>query len=175
MKAFPRWRFEKPVKRHRADHRIRHLSSGTMLMTMAFAQLSGSRSLREVVGALERLPGCHALLGLQPVRRSTLADANRQRPAALFEDVNVVYDPGADAPVCHAVTSVRTNDITPAKRFPVEPGATYVFDRGYYDFGFWNALDAKGCRFVTRLASSRRNTLDKPQPHDQLQIPFAKI
>ena len=87
MKAFPRWRFEKLVKRHQADHWVRHLSSWTLLLTMVFAQLSGSRSLREVVGALERFPGCHAHLGLQPVRRSTLADANRRRPAALFEDV----------------------------------------------------------------------------------------
>ncbi|MDE0204284.1 MAG: IS4 family transposase [Rhodospirillaceae bacterium] len=196
MKAFPRWRFDKLVERHRADYRVRRLSSWSQLQAMVFCQLSGSRSLRETVGALERFPGCHAHLGLEPVRRSTLADANRVRPAALFEDVlealvgelgrrggrrgkemlrlidatrvmvgkriesweadgavklHVVYDPGADAPVCFAVTSVRMNDITPAKRFPIEPGATYVFDKGYYDFGFWAALDAEGCRFVTRL------------------------
>ena len=196
MKAFPRWRFDKLVERHRADYRVRRLSSWSQLQAMVFCQLSGSRSLREVVGALERFPKSHAHLGMQPVRRSTLADANRVRPAALFEDVlealvrelgrssgrrgremlrlvdatrvlvgkriesweadgcvklHVVYDPGADAPVYHAVTSVRTNDITPAKRFPIEPGATYVFDKGYYDFGFWAALDAEDCRFVTRL------------------------
>ena len=196
MKAFPRWRFDKLVERHRADYRVRRLSSWSQLQAMVFCQLSGSRSLREVVGALERFPKSRAHLGMQPVRRSTLADANRVRPAALFEDVlealvrelgrssgrrgremlrlvdatrvmvgkriesweadgavklHVVYDPGADAPVCFAVTSVRMNDITPAKRFPIEPGATYVFDKGYYDFGFWAALDAKECRFVTRL------------------------
>jgi hypothetical protein len=38
-----------------------------------------------------------------------------------------------------------------AKAFPVEPGATYVFDLGYYAFAFWAKLDAAGCRFVTRL------------------------
>ena len=38
---------------------------------------------------------------------------------------------------------------------PVEPGATYVFDLGYYDFGWWAKLDRAGCRFVTRL---KRNT-----------------
>ena len=36
--------------------------------------------------------------------------------------LHVVYDPDADAPGCHALTSARTNDITPAKRFPIEPG-----------------------------------------------------
>ena len=62
--------------------------------------------------------------------------------------------------------SVRTNDITPAKHFPVEPGATYVFDKGYYDFGFWNALDAKGCRFVTRLKKNSSLTLIETRPVD---------
>ena len=65
--------------------------------------------------------------------------------------LHVVYDPEVETPVCFAVTSARVNDITPAKRFPIEPGATYVFDKGYYDFGFWAALDGAGCRFVTRL------------------------
>jgi len=196
MKAFPRWRFEALVKRHGADRRVRRLPSWSQFLAMLYAQLSGARSLREVIAALERFPGSHAHLGLKPVRRSTLADANRLRPAALFEDVlaalvgqlsgsagrqgremlrlidatrvtvgkrithwqvdgsvklHVVYDPGMETPVCFAVTSARVNDITPAKRFPIEPGAIYVFDKGYYDFGFWAALDAKGCRFVTRL------------------------
>jgi hypothetical protein len=33
---------------------------------------------------------------------------------------------------------------------PIAAGATYVFDKGYYDFAFWAKLDAAGCRFVTR-------------------------
>ena len=196
MKAFPRWRFDALVARHGADHRVRRLPSWSQFVAMLYAQLSGSRSLREVIAALERFPSSHAHLGLKPVRRSTLSDANRLRPAALFEDVlaalvgqlggaagkrgreilrlidatrvvvgkrieswqvdgcvklHVVYDPEVETPVCFAVTSARVNDITPAKRFPIEPGATYVFDKGYYDFGFWAALDGAGCRFVTRL------------------------
>ena len=31
------------------------------------------------------------------------------------------------------------------------PGATYVFDLGYYDFAWWAKLDALGCRLVTRF------------------------
>ena len=209
MKAFPRWRFETLVQRHGADYRVRRLSPWSQLQAMVFAQLSGSRSLREVVGALERFPKSHAHLGLAPVRRSTLSDANRVRSPALFEDVlealvaqlgassgrrgremlrlvdatrvlvgkriesweaegavklHVVYDPDAAAPVCHALTSARTNDITPAKRFPIEPGATYVFDKGYYDFAFWAALHASGCRFVTRLKKNSPVRLIETRP-----------
>ncbi|PJG57251.1 IS4 family transposase, partial [Bradyrhizobium forestalis] len=35
------------------------------------------------------------------------------------------------------------------------PGATYVYDLGYYDYGWWARLDEAGCRFVTRL---KKNT-----------------
>lgn len=42
-------------------------------------------------------------------------------------------------------------DITAAKAMPIEPGATYVYDLGYYDFGWWAHLDSLGCRIVTRL------------------------
>jgi hypothetical protein len=37
---------------------------------------------------------------------------------------------------------------------PIEAGATYVFDLGYYDFGFWASLDALGCRLVTRFKTN---------------------
>jgi hypothetical protein len=65
--------------------------------------------------------------------------------------VHVVYDPDADCPIYAAVTPANINDITAAKEMPITPGATYVFDLGYYDYGWWAALDAAGCRIVTRL------------------------
>jgi hypothetical protein len=68
--------------------------------------------------------------------------------------VHVVYDPDADCPIYAAVTPANVNDITAAKNMPITPGATYVFDLGYYDFGWWAALDAAGCRIVTRLKAN---------------------
>ncbi|PDS93054.1 IS4 family transposase, partial [Rhizobium sp. S9] len=50
----------------------------------------------------------------------------------------------------------NVNDITAAKVMPIEAGATYVFDLGYYDFGWWAKLNAAGCRIVTRLKSHTR-------------------
>src|SRR5262249_29887486 len=38
-----------------------------------------------------------------------------------------------DRPAGAVVTAANVNDITPAKVMPIEPGATYVFDLGYYD------------------------------------------
>jgi DDE family transposase/uncharacterized protein DUF4372 len=64
---------------------------------------------------------------------------------------HIVYDPNADQPVYLAVTPANINDITAAKAMPIDGGATYVYDLGYYDYGWWAALDAEGCRLVTRL------------------------
>lgn len=68
---------------------------------------------------------------------------------------HIIYDPHADRPVYFAVTPAKVNDITVAKAMPIEAGATYVYDLGYYDYGWWASLDHAGCRFVTRL---KKNT-----------------
>lgn len=65
--------------------------------------------------------------------------------------LHMVFDPQSGRPTCFTVTPERVNDITAAKTMPIESGATYVFDKGYYDFAFWARLAAEGCRFVTRL------------------------
>ena len=58
---------------------------------------------------------------------------------------HIVYDPDADQPVYLMVTPANVNDITAAREMPIEAYATYVFDLGYYDFGWWAALDDAGC------------------------------
>jgi IS4 transposase len=69
--------------------------------------------------------------------------------------LHLLYDPDADCPLYFATSPANVNDITEAKAMPVEAGATYVFDLGYYDYGWWAKLDAADCRIVTRL---KRNT-----------------
>ena len=69
--------------------------------------------------------------------------------------MHIVYDPNADRPVYFEITPAKVNDITVAKALPVEAGATYVFDLGYYDYGWWAEIDDVGGRFVTRL---KKNT-----------------
>jgi len=68
--------------------------------------------------------------------------------------VHVIYDADADRPIYAAVGAANLNDITVAHQMPVEPGATYVFDLGYYDYAWWAELDAAGCRIVTRFKSN---------------------
>jgi len=74
---------------------------------------------------------------------------------AVGAKLHVIYDPHADRPIYAAVSLANVNDITAAQAMPITPGATYVFDLGYYDYAWWAKLDAQGCRIVTRF---KRNT-----------------
>src|SRR5712672_1846562 len=67
---------------------------------------------------------------------------------------HIIYDPDADQPLYLMVTPSNVNDITTAKEMPIEAGASYVFDLGYYDYGWWSELDEAGCRIVTRLKAN---------------------
>ena len=87
LKALPRGRFESIAKCHRQGRRKRSLSDWGHFVAMVFAQASGTRSLRDLERVSERQAGVMTHLGIARIRRTTLADANATRPAALFEDV----------------------------------------------------------------------------------------
>lgn len=83
-------------------------------------------------------------------------------PQTACAKMHLVFDPDAACPVYHGVTGGQTNDVTFAQSLPLEPGATYVFDLGYYDYGWWARMHELGCRIVTRF---KKNTpLHRPMP-----------
>ena len=75
-----------------------------------------------------------------------------------------VYDPDLGCPVYHAITAANVNDIVAAKAMPIEAGATYVFDLGYYDYAWWARLDQADCRIVTRFKSNTKLLKAKDMP-----------
>lgn len=77
---------------------------------------------------------------------------------------HVVYDADADCPIYAQVSAATVNDITIAQQMPVEPGARYVFDLGYYDYRWWAKLDDNGCRIVTRLKKNTPLTIIEERP-----------
>jgi len=79
---------------------------------------------------------------------------------------HIIFDPDTDQPLYLMVTPANVNDITAAKEMPIEPGATYVFDLGYYDYGWWATLHQAGCRIVTRLKTNTpfESVEDRPVP-----------
>ncbi len=66
---------------------MRRLPSKTQLIALLYAQLAGAMSLRETVAGLRSHAARLYHLGARPVCRSTLADANAQRPAAVFAEL----------------------------------------------------------------------------------------
>lgn len=188
------------VEQHEATRDPRALEAKPHLIAMLFAQLFGSRSLRDIETSLKSHASKLYHLGGDTVSRSALATANASRPVETFSvllsalmaqlqrgyrrkiddcvrlidsttvklsglsgdwatfsagvcgaKAHIVYDPDADQPLYLMVTASNVNDITAAKEMPIDPGATYVFDLGYYDFGWWATLHSAGCRIVTRL------------------------
>lgn len=204
MNYVPMHRLERIVEKYGADDLARKLSTKRHLVALLYGQFSGAASLRAIVTGMESHETRLYHLGSAPVKRSTVSDANTDRPWQVFSDLfsamlgqahpglrrashdavrlidssslrlsslsgdwasfsagvwgakmHIIYDPHADRPVYFAVTPANVNDITAAKAMPIEPGATYAFDLGFYDYGFWAKLDEAGCRFVTRL---KKNT-----------------
>lgn len=79
------------VERHDGDHGVgRGANAWTCirhLKALLFAQLAGLNSLREIEQGLSAHPGGLYHLDLRVPRRSTLSDAQANRPAAVFRDV----------------------------------------------------------------------------------------
>jgi putative transposase len=204
LKVLPRRRFAASVERHKGDRCIKGFSSWDHLVTLICAQLGGLSSLREVQAVWNAQAVHHYHLGTGLIRRSTLSDANRRRPSAIFAETfaalseladgalprhgseilrlidatpipltslhqwadwngrtrglkaHVVYDPDVDRPVRLEITSATVNDVVAGRRQPIEPGATYVFDKAYVDYAWWRQLHDAGCGFVTRPKSNVR-------------------
>ena len=65
--------------------------------------------------------------------------------------MHVVYNLNEQKPTCFTFTSPRVNDIEEGKLVEIKSNQTYVFDRGYMDFNWWNEIDEKNAYFVSRL------------------------
>jgi putative transposase len=197
------------VREHDGDHGVgsgdnawtceRHLK------TLLFGQFAGLQSLREIVEGLGAQSASFYHLNLRAPCRSTLSDANAERPAAVFRDIamalipvaagalrregdglirlldsspiplngnrfawaeanartrglklHLLHDPRHGRPVWFEVTSAKIDDVVAGRAVPLEPGATYVFDKGYTDYRWWSEILAAGAFFVTRRKRNAR-------------------
>ena len=125
------------------------------LFSDLFAHMAGqaNRSTRR------RIADATRIIDATKVKLSDLsADWARFSDAHCAAKLHIVYDPHGAMPLKAEITPDTVNDITPAKALKIEPGATYVFDLAYYDFGWWAELNGQGCRFVSRLKGNTRIT-----------------
>jgi hypothetical protein len=120
-----------------------------------FAELFAHMVAQAHRGLRRKIAETTYLIDSTSLRLSGLsADWARFSAGVCGAKVHVIYDPDADRPIYAAVSAAKVNDITAAQAMPIEPGATYVFDLGYYDYAWWTELDKAGCRIVTRLKSN---------------------
>jgi putative transposase len=75
--------------------------------------------------------------------------------------MHVVYHPGNDVPRCVEITSATVNDVEIGRQTELEAGAIYVFDKGYYHFGWWKKINAANAFFVTRVKVNTRLRMTK--------------
>jgi len=120
-----------------------------------FAGLLSTLMLSLQAGYRRKIGDCVRLIDSTSVPLSSLSgDWATFSAGVCGAKAHIIYDPDADQPLYLMVTPCNINDITAAKAMPIEAGATYVFDLGYYDYGWWAMLDQADCRLVTRLKSN---------------------
>ena len=224
LKPIDRRQFRAIVERHNGDAYDKSFKSWEHMVTLVFAQLSRTDSLRAIGTMFNANSHHHYHLGVDKVARSTLSDANARRPVGVFTDtfamlakmadrrmrcegdemvrlidaspiplgkvckwaswngrirgmkMHVVYDPDADVPRCVEITNATVNDVEIGRRVRIEKGATYVFDRGYYHFGWWKKINDAKAFFVTRTKANTRLRATRRRPvHKQIGDGFRII
>jgi len=87
LKPIDRGGFKAIVARHAGDAYDKDFDSWRHLVALVFAQLTGADSLRAIETAFNAQSNHHYHLGCGRIARSTLGDANRRRPVAVFSEV----------------------------------------------------------------------------------------
>jgi putative transposase len=70
--------------------------------------------------------------------------------------LHVVYNPLADVPTAAEVTAANVNDVEIGARTAIKAGTTYVFDKGYCRFDWWQEINDCRAFFVTRAKVNMR-------------------
>lgn len=87
IKLIPRTEFQGIVNKHDGDKGVRQMDSWTWVGALLFGQMTGHDSIRAIERIFSTSENKMQRLGFGSVKRSTLADANRDRPTAILEDL----------------------------------------------------------------------------------------
>jgi hypothetical protein len=120
----------------------------TALIPMAAGKLRGESAA--LIRLLDASP-----IPLKDQRLSWAEASARTRGLKL----HLLYDPRQRRPVWFDLTSAKVDDVVAGRAVPLEPGAVYVFDKGYTDHRWWSAIRDAGGVFVTRR---KRNAYCRP-------------
>jgi IS4 transposase len=122
------------------------------IFARTFVQLSAMahRKLRHEGAAVVRL------IDSSPVPLEKICDWATWNGRIRGMKLHVVHDPLADVPLCVEVTAANVNDVEIGRNTPVQVGTTYVFDKGYCRFDWWQRINDGKAFFVTRPKTTMR-------------------
>lgn len=104
------------------------------------------------------------LIDASPIPLGKLCDWAEWNGRIRGMKMHVVYDPHADCLRDVEVTPATVNDVEIGQKVALEAGASYVFDKGYCHFGWWQKINAGGAFFVTRTKVNCRLRSIKRRP-----------
>ncbi len=223
MAWLPLSAFRRCVARHRGDHKVQDFTCMDQFLVMAFAQLTGRESLRDIEVNLRAQANrlYHMGLRCKTVSRNTLANANATRPWQIYADfaqhliamarplyaqeplavdldatvyafdattidlclsvypwapfrahkaalkLHTLLDLRGSIPAFIHITDGKTHEVNALDLLPIEPGAYYLLDRGYLDFGRLYAIHQANAFFVTRAKSNTKFKRRYSRPVDR--------
>ena len=134
----------------------------TIVFAEAFAELVGQldRHTRQEGREMVRL------IDSTPIPLGKLCAWAKSNGRIRGMKMHVLYDPGADCPRIIDITDANINDAQIGRTIQIEPGVTYVMDKGYCHYGWWGAIDAAGSSFLTRHKTNMRLDLVCIRPID---------
>lgn len=206
MQHLPMHTFRRLVSKYGGDHYVKRFSCLDQFLCMAFAQITGRQSLRDIEICLRAHQSKLYHLGIRGhIARSTLADANEQRDWRIYADFaqqliatarSLYVDEPLDIELAHtayaldsttielclsvfpwaramhagrggiklhtlldirgAIPTVlrfsesRKHDVHMLDHLVPEPGAIYLMDRAYLDFGRLYRFHCEGAFFLMR-------------------------
>lgn len=112
LQQLPQAIFEQSVREHQADKHNKGFDRWQHLKVMIYAQFSGASSLRTLCATFNGHANAHYHLGMQKIKRATLADANRKtNPQILMQTLQALMSTAQRrirkemAPVLHLLDS----------------------------------------------------------------------
>ena len=128
MDFVPRHQFNKCVLRYRGNYRARQFKCYDQFLCMAFAQLTGRESLRDIETCLRAMQPKLYHAGIQGnVSKSTLADANEKRDWRIYAEFAQVLIRQARTP---KTTSEYNSKRPRMSSIPAPSICVFPFSRG---------------------------------------------
>ena len=212
MAHLPLSTFRRCVAVHRGDHKVQEFSCLDQFFAMAFAQLTGRESLRDIEVNLRAQAArlYHMGFRCKTIARNTVSNANAVRPWQMYAEfaqhligiarplyaeeplavdldatvyafdattidlclsvypwapfrsakaaikLHTLLDLRGAIPSFIHITDGKTHEVNILDALIIEPGAYYLLDRGYLDFGRLFAIHQAQAFFVTRAKSNTK-------------------